>query len=398
MKTAKALFQQGVSLIELMVALAIGSLLVLGLVEVFAASRTAYQLSEGLARVQENARFAVDYLQRDIRMAGHMGCVNDQARFQQPVTGFRNLMGTPPLGSPLRFDMPIQAYNANGTAPGATVNLAAPAGGWTPVLPAQIDALGPNPGSDIIALRYFSSDGVPVTNIVPGATATISFDASRVGVLRRGGVTDPGLFAISDCINATTFQARGGTNLNAGIIVAGPGGLNTINFAQERYLQGQAMVYRAESLVYYVRNNTAGEPALFRARFTATPGAAGLSPTVDEELVEGIESMQFLYGQDGETVATNPPSGYVDRFGIASIGAGGLTAVGGEDETWRRVGMVKVGLVVTSPNPAAARPRDAALADPLRTLGVEFTVPAGDPNYRAIYETSVALRNRLYGN
>jgi type IV pilus assembly protein PilW len=74
----------GLSLIEIMIALAIGSLLILGLVQVFAASRTAYQLSEGMARTQENARFAMDYLQRDIRMAGHYGCVNDQSHLQTP--------------------------------------------------------------------------------------------------------------------------------------------------------------------------------------------------------------------------------------------------------------------------------------------------------------------------
>ncbi|MCY0536225.1 PilW family protein, partial [Klebsiella pneumoniae] len=73
--------QAGVTLIELLVALGIGALLILGLVEVFSASRTAYQLSTGLARSQENGRFALDILQRDIRMAGHVGCVNDQARF-----------------------------------------------------------------------------------------------------------------------------------------------------------------------------------------------------------------------------------------------------------------------------------------------------------------------------
>src|SRR5690606_21928152 len=71
----------GLSLIELMIALAIGSLLILALVEVFAASRAAYMLATGLARTQENGRFAIDILQRDLRMAGHAGCVNDQARF-----------------------------------------------------------------------------------------------------------------------------------------------------------------------------------------------------------------------------------------------------------------------------------------------------------------------------
>ena len=69
----------GLSLIELMIALLIGTILVLGLVQVFSASRAAYQLSQGIARNQENARFALDFLSRDLRMAGHAGCVNDQS-------------------------------------------------------------------------------------------------------------------------------------------------------------------------------------------------------------------------------------------------------------------------------------------------------------------------------
>ncbi len=70
--------QAGLSLIELMIAMVIGLVLILGLVQVFGASRQAYQLSQGIARNQENGRFAVDFLSRDLRMAGHTGCVNDQ--------------------------------------------------------------------------------------------------------------------------------------------------------------------------------------------------------------------------------------------------------------------------------------------------------------------------------
>lgn len=70
----------GLSLVELMIALVISLVLMLGVVQVFMASQAASRLSEGASRVQENARFALDFLERDIRMAGHMGCVNDQAQ------------------------------------------------------------------------------------------------------------------------------------------------------------------------------------------------------------------------------------------------------------------------------------------------------------------------------
>src|SRR5690242_4302480 len=48
--------QAGLSLIELMIAMVIGLVLILGLIQVFAASRQAYQLSQGIARNQENGR------------------------------------------------------------------------------------------------------------------------------------------------------------------------------------------------------------------------------------------------------------------------------------------------------------------------------------------------------
>lgn len=388
--------QKGVSLIELMIAMAIGVVLLLGLVQVFAAARTAYQLSEGLARVQENGRFAVDYLQRDIRMAGHMGCVNDQARFRGPTIGLKSLLVSPVTNLATgnfraRFDVAVQAYEANGTAPGATLDLSAPTAGWTPALPAAFAALNILPGSDVIMLRYFSPDGVPVTGLAPGATATISFDSSRAGVLRTGGVANPGLFAIADCLNATVFEADAASNLDGGTVVVGnTSGLNASNFATERYLPGQAMLYRAESVVYYISRNTAGNPSLFRARFTATPGANAWATDV-EELVEGIENMQLLYGQDRQTNPALAPSGYIDNFGTAN----NLTLVGTPEETWRRVGMVKIGLLATSPDRSAVA--QALAANALQADGVTYTAPE-DGRFRTVYESSIALRNRLYGN
>lgn len=397
MNSIRRAHQLGVSLIELMVALVIGSILILGLVEVFAASRTAYQLSEGLSRVQENGRFAVDYLQRDLRMAGHMGCVNDQARFQSAPAGFGSLFvnaanraaenyGAAPFT--LQFDSAVAAYEANGTGPGSTVNLAAPAAGWSPALPAAISALGPAAGSDVIVLRYFSAEGVPMLSLTPGAAATITVDPARWGVLTSGGVANPGLFGIADCLRATVFQAETTDPATGEITVDGSGPLNLSDFSPDRYLQGQTTVHRAESVAYYIALNTGGNPALFRTRFSSTPGGALATGT--EEVVEGIENMQLLYGQDRQTDPNVAPSGYIDSIHAAN----GLIAVGTPAQTWRRVGLVKVGLLAVSPDRAAAQ----ASAILPQTLGVQYTTPPNDGNFRAVYETTIALRNRLYGN
>src|SRR5690606_21019944 len=47
---------KGVTLIELMVALAIGSFLMIGAVTVFMQGRTTFRVTESIARLQENAR------------------------------------------------------------------------------------------------------------------------------------------------------------------------------------------------------------------------------------------------------------------------------------------------------------------------------------------------------
>lgn len=63
----------GMTLIELMVALAIGSFLTLGAVTVFLQGRETFRVNETVSRLQENARFVLDAIEPDIRMAHYYG-------------------------------------------------------------------------------------------------------------------------------------------------------------------------------------------------------------------------------------------------------------------------------------------------------------------------------------
>ncbi len=410
--TASARSVRGVSLIELMVALAIGSLLVLGLVEVFSASRTAYQLSEGLSRVQENSRFAMDYIQRDFRMGGHMGCVNDQARFlPENAVGTRSALASSFLTQPqqlaedytgggsvpgeLRFDLPVEGYEANGTGDASTVPWAAPAvngnaADWTPALPDYLN----DPGrldnrvanSDILVLRQFSPRGAQVTAFTPGDPAAfIQIAPAQLANLQEDQ-TNPGLFGIGDCMSAGVFRADS-VDAAGLITVSTTDGVNKSPMAgYEAYVPGQAFVYVAQTIVYYVGLNGAGVPALYRLRFTMEPGDA--APAVQkEELVEGIESLQLRYGVDSFVGAGTRPSGNM-----------GSSEVAGVATPWRRVGLIQVGMLARSINPAAAAQRDTSVAAELSALGVTFTAPVpGDGRLRIVYENSIAMRNRLFG-
>lgn len=63
----------GMTLVELMVALAVGSFLIVGAVQVYNQSRQAYVINDSIARVQETAQFAMDTIEADLRMASNYG-------------------------------------------------------------------------------------------------------------------------------------------------------------------------------------------------------------------------------------------------------------------------------------------------------------------------------------
>jgi type IV pilus assembly protein PilW len=61
---------RGFSLVELMISLLLGSLITLAAVQLFGTNQRTFQLQQGLTDVQEQGRFALDFLARDVRIMG----------------------------------------------------------------------------------------------------------------------------------------------------------------------------------------------------------------------------------------------------------------------------------------------------------------------------------------
>ena len=94
--TLKLNRQSGMTMVELLVALAIGSFLMIGAVQVYNQSRQAFVINESIARVQETAQFAMDTVEADLRMASNWGMHSRGAAIEG-----RALLADPnPLGLP----------------------------------------------------------------------------------------------------------------------------------------------------------------------------------------------------------------------------------------------------------------------------------------------------------
>ncbi|HXK57222.1 MAG TPA: prepilin-type N-terminal cleavage/methylation domain-containing protein, partial [Gammaproteobacteria bacterium] len=65
--------QGGMTLIELMVAMSIGLFLIGGALYMYSQSKNTYRASDSLSRLEESARFALDTIEPDIRLARYWG-------------------------------------------------------------------------------------------------------------------------------------------------------------------------------------------------------------------------------------------------------------------------------------------------------------------------------------
>ena len=78
--------QNGMTLIEMIIALAIGAFMMLGAVSLFLQSHTSFLQDEETARLQENGRWALRLVSREISMAGFFGGMMDATGITTTLT------------------------------------------------------------------------------------------------------------------------------------------------------------------------------------------------------------------------------------------------------------------------------------------------------------------------
>jgi type IV pilus assembly protein PilW len=389
---------RGVSLIELMVAIAIASLVTLGLIQIFGASRVSSQLQEGLSRVQESGRFATQYMQRNLRMVGFMGCGADTGRAANgSLTNHFSMFadGSVPSGNQYRFQRPMEAFTAG-----------------TMSRPEELtDETSLVEGSDVLVLRVLSEESAPILTLSKaGAVLTATIGEPDAAFLPEPN--DTVVLAMQNCRSANIFAGMlNGTTPGSGIVVDGaaepnvyqdptcgncPWGFRVSNATfNAKALVGEpvlnAEVHRGEYIALFVKPSTAnpGINSLWVRRFERNSTALGAA----EELVEGIDNMQLRFGYDTSTT----PDAQIDEYRTAAeviAGSGSPTAI---DDAWRRVLNVRIGFLVRSPGVAGVGANDDGTARTYELLGTTIS-PPNDRAIREVYETTIALRNRLFNS
>lgn len=358
--------QLGLSLIELLISMALGLLLTLGVTQIYLSGNETYRQTQGLAHAQESTRFVSAVLNPDLRTAGSFGCLAEMGRPLDQVVDNR-LNG----GLTVPLTQAVQGWEYTGTGPGDSITLAGAlatptAGNWTSGtaganLPANlVGSVVTN--SDVIIVNALTPLGVPVNAANPqngnsiNLTGSSGVDVNRVVLATRGDCSEGELFQKSNNASASAITMAGG-NVNPG------NNGNNFNLPYDP----QTRVYEFTSMAYYIGQGTNGEPALFRRLMTP------LQPP--QELVSGVETLQILYGVD--TNGTNAADSYLPANQVVD---------------WDSVASVRFSVLTRSQDEVLDEENDRSFD----MLGSEVAqANNGDRRVRLVSISTTALRGRM---
>ncbi|HZD53199.1 MAG TPA: PilW family protein [Woeseiaceae bacterium] len=357
--------QTGVTLVELMVSLVLALLLTAGIIKVFSGNHVTYEFNQSLSRIQENARFALDHIAYDARMAGYKGCISN-------VKVYNNLNAPNNFRDDLQNG--IQGFDANGTSDGdsygATATNPAPSSdvnAWTPALPPELtDKV--IPGSDVLVVRGVSGAGVSL--------ASPFTNAAQIFVSPDHDFAEGEILVVSDCQKASIFQVTSVNAIPNHNIVHSKDSTQTPGNAiadwppEQAYGLG-AEAGRLQTQAFYVGQGANGAPALFQLRLARQ--SAKQSSFQPEELVENIETLQVRYGLD--TDADEAIDNWVTADAVTD---------------WLNVLSVELTLLARAPEEYGTDVDDVDY-----TLGATTFNPVDDRRLRQVFSTTISVRNRL---
>jgi len=368
---------KGFSLVELMVAVTIGLIILVSVSAIFITSKKSYSVQDRLARLQENARFAMQYIMKDVRMAGYYGCLTDfdtstVTSSLNPVPGVSSFVMT----------LPIEGLKAGTSTWYPSLNTSIPTG--TTSVTSKESAC---PGA--VGSRCTNTDAIAVLIADPSETspngidnphglditAEMADETSPITVATTTLINVNDIVTVSDCSHADVFQVTGITSSGGNSVIAhaassSPSPGNSTGALGQQYRPSGGKLIKFTYRRYYIGTGSSGLPALFR------DGTEG-----QQEIVEGIENMQILYGVDKDTPPDGIPNVYLKPDALASA-------------DWKNVVSVRVGILAMTVNDKAeSTDKDSAAYDVDGDGATDFTAP-GDRNKRRVFLSTVMLRNK----
>lgn len=359
---------RGLSLVELMVALVIGSLLIVGALTVYANSRSTYAVNEAVARLQEQARYALSVVEPDIELAGYYGFTNSPDTLRlvngaapETVLATAVALRQVPIPPAAAEPVPAPGLGAGATACGTNfaVDVLRPVQGSNDGF-----ELGPNAGDGCAAFGAGAVTGSDTLTLRRASIEPVDAEAGRIQIL------------------ATRFSSQKSQLIFADGVATGT-------------LDDDRRVHDLLVRSYYVSQDSDEQPGRPSLRMKALSSAGGAPVFIDSEVLPGVEDLQVQFGidtgdYDGDGVID--PAADINGDGIPESDGRVTRYVNPDFPELDRLQVVSVRIWLRlrgeRPEPEIDDQRTYRYAD------VEYT-PAGDERQfrRMLLQRTITLRN-----
>lgn len=329
--------RSGFSLVELMVAMAIGLGLLTVLATVFAnSSRTQNEVTMTAQQV-ENGRYALELLSDDLRHAGFYGPYHSLAAATTLTDPCSLTLADIKEGVAL----PVQGYDSSSSSPLSC-----------------IDDDNHVDGTDVLVVRRASTNTTAVASLAADVvyiqgTASPNITTNPVVALGSGG--------------AGTFNLviRNGTGAN----VAAP----IRKLETHIYFVAPCSTPTGSGNTVCTSTDDGGTPIPTLKRIELTTGSGGSAALVTVPLVEGVQNLQVEYGLD------------TDNDGGPN---GNLTTDPGAVANWQNAMVARIYLLARN-----TQPSPGYIDSKTYTLGATTVGAPGDNYRRHLYTAAVRLKN-----
>jgi len=340
------LSQRGITLVEMMVAMVVGLILLVGIVQLFISNKQAYRLQEATNVLNESGRYVLNQMHYDLRMADHWGGAERDAL---EIMGGIDTIDGDCDGAAAALDT-AGLFGIDGEAS------------------SPLDCI---PESDYVA----ESDIVVIRYAEPVRRASGALEDNRIYVRSAMGR------------RAVVFQGADIAGLPGDIV---PEDSDALNVEDET---PDVANFEMRTVIYFLRpcaSQDLGTANVCDAADDNIPTLTRLTlegtSLVQQDVTAGVEQMQLSYGVD-----TNG-----DRSPELYQSAEAVTAA----NNWSQVVDVKLSLLIRNTE------IDVSYADTTRYqlyggadgAAVEYEVPATAQQYRRkIYNSSIQVRNMTRG-
>jgi type IV pilus assembly protein PilW len=335
---------RGVTLIELMIAMALGLAIVAAVGYIYVSGVQGFRVQDAQSRSQEDARFVIETISRDIRMAGYFGC--NKPRPPEGGEGPITVVASQPLmtvntswlsGDTQAYDRFVdQQYLIRAFSPASAAT--------HPAMPSSVTSTtspgGRKPGSDVLLILRGGEDAQRIT---PSADVNdqVNFSVSQ-------NVSDSGdnpVWAITDCVKTAIFKpsVKKPTKVGDPWQVSAANGFNKNNNTAgevddlDHHFGEDAVVMSFKPALYYIAQPTTANGLPSLRRVDIVDGSAvnngAWNATGGVTVAAGVDNLQFSFVLDATPAEQ-----------VASTTAMELLAA----DAWSRVTAVRVQFTMLS--------------------------------------------------